>query len=180
MIALLGAMSLGPPLPRAGAVGRVTQEYDLKAVFLLNFARFVDWPGESFEDAGSPIVIGVLGQDPFGSTLREAVANETAHDRKLVVRQCQSVEELESCHILFVPESEATRWAPLAGRWTRRSVLTVGESKAFATRSGIIGFELSGRKLRLSINLLAANAARLTISSKLLRQAEIVASGPVP
>ena len=180
MAALLCAVSLWPPAPLAQSVGRLTLEYDLKAVFLLNFARFVDWPRESFPDAGSPIVIGVLGEDPFGTTLREAVANETAHDRPLVVRQCQSVEELEACHILFVPQSESVRWAPLAGRLARRSVLTVGESRAFATRSGIIGFDLKGRKLRLSINLVASNAARLTISSKLLRQAEIVASGAEP
>jgi hypothetical protein len=173
---LLGVAALWPPVPAAVAVTRVTQEYDLKAVFLLNFARFVDWPDEAFSDPQAPIVIGVLGQNPFGGALQEAVENETAHDRRLVVRQCQLVEELEACHILFVPASELVRWAPLAGRVTRKSLLTVGESRAFAIHSGIIGFDVSGRKLRMSINLLAANAARLTISSKLLRQAHIIAS----
>lgn len=153
---------------------KVSQEYDLKAVFLLNFARFVDWPADAFQNAGTPIVIGVLGADPFGSTLRETVANESAHERKVVVRHCRSAEDLEACHILFIPQTESSLWQDLAGRLTRRSVLTVGEDRNFAARSGMIGFESHGRRLRLRINLAAATAARLTISSMLLRQAEIV------
>ena len=176
LLALLSVAALSPPVPAAVAVSRVTHEYDLKAVFLLNFARFVDWPDAAFPDRNAPIVIGVLGPDPFGGALEAAVANETAHDRRLVVRQVQTVEDLAACHILFVPASESARWTPLAGHMMKKSLLTVGESKAFATHSGIIGFDVSGRKLRMSINLLAANAARLTISSKLLRQAQIVAS----
>jgi len=154
----------------------VTQEYDLKAVFLLNFARFVDWPADAFQEAGTPIVIGVLGADPFGTTLQETVANESAHDRKVVVKHYRSVDELEPCQILFVPDSESAQWPKLAGNLAHRSTLTVGEGRNFTARDGMIAFERSGRRLRLRVNLAAATAAHLTISSKLLRQAEIVAS----
>ncbi len=172
---LIAASLVLSPFTRP-AEARVTQEYDLKAVFLLNFARFIDWPADAFEAPGTPIVIGVLGADPFGSTLEETVAGESAHDRKVIVRHYRSIEDLERCQILFVPESESVHWERLAAQFALRSTLTVGESREFTAHSGMIGFDLSGRRLKLRINLAAATAARLTISSKLLRQAEIVSS----
>jgi uncharacterized protein DUF4154 len=175
-LALLSAASLSLPARTSVAAARVTQEYDLKAVFLLNFARFVDWPADAFQEAGTPIVIGVLGADPFGTTLQETVANESAHDRKVVVRHFRSAEEIEPCQILFVPDSESVQWQRQAGRLARRSMLTVGENREFTARAGMIAFDRNGRRLRLRINLAAVTAARLTISSKLLRQADIVAS----
>ena len=175
-LALLSAASLSLPARTSVAAARVTQEYDLKAVFLLNFARFVDWPADAFQEAGTPIVIGVLGADPFGTTLQETVANESAHDRKVVVRHFRSAEEIEPCQILFVPDSESAQWQRQAGRLARRSMLTVGENREFTARAGMIAFDRNGRRLRLRINLAAVTAARLTISSKLLRQADIVAS----
>ena len=176
-LALLSAASLLLLAHPSGAAARVTQEYDLKAVFLLNFARFVDWPADAFQAASTPIVIGVLGADPFGTTLQETVANESAHERKVIVQHYRSVAEIEPCQILFVPDSESAQWQRVAGQLAHRSTLTVGENRDFTARAGMIAFDRNGRRLRLRINLAAATAARLTISSKLLRQAEIVASG---
>jgi hypothetical protein len=180
-VGVLIAASLTATLLPSVAEARVTQEYDLKAVFLLNFARFVDWPEDTFREAGAPIVIGVLGPDPFGTTLEETVAGESAHDRKVVVRHFRTVEDVEPCQILFIPESEAVPWSRLAARLAHGNTLTVGENREFTAHAGMIGFELNGRRLRLRINLAAATAARLTISSKLLRQAEIVSvAGTTP
>jgi uncharacterized protein DUF4154 len=151
-----------------------TQEYDLKAVFLFQFTHFVGWPARSFRDENTPITIGVLGIDPFGSGLDEIVANETVGGRKLVVCRYRTVDQIQLCHVLFISSSESSRMIPILARLKGRSVLTVGDTKDFVAHNGIIGFTLSSNRLRLLINLAAADTARLTISSKLLRQAEIV------
>lgn len=151
----------------------VTQEYDLKAAFLFNFAQFVEWPKEAFLHADDPMVIGILGEDPFGRSLDEIVANESAHGRRLVVRRFRTPEDLGHCHILFVPRAEEAGLAQALTALGRRRVLTVGETKDFA-RSGMIGFELVQRRLRLHVNLENTEAAGLVVSSKLLRQAQVI------
>ena len=149
-------------------------EYDLKAAFLFNFTQFVEWPVEAFSGATEPFTIGILGDDPFGHTLDEVVAGETVRNRKLVVRRYRTVEQIEACHILFISSSETSRLGHIIERLGRRSVLTVGETRDFTTHSGMIAFDLSKRRLRLRVNVAAATDAGLTISSKLLRQAERV------
>jgi hypothetical protein len=151
-----------------------TPEYDLKAVFLFQFAHFVAWPAKAFSDDHSPITIGVLGDDPFGEGLDEIVANEVVGGRKLIVRRYRGLDQVDSCQILFICASEADRMVTILSRLRGRSVLTVGDTDQFVTQNGIIGFRLSKNRLRLRINLAAADTARLIISSKLLRQAEIV------
>jgi hypothetical protein len=154
----------------------VAGEYDLKAAFLFNFAQFVEWPSDAYAAATAPIVIGVLGEDPFGASLDVLVGGETLHNRQLVVRRYQSVEQIDACHILFISSSEANQLDRVIRALAHRSILTVGETRDFAAHAGVIGFELSKRRLRLQINVAAAADARLTISSKLLRQAQIVHS----
>jgi|SRR5438093_8281533 len=174
MAALLFVLVLATP---SAAGTKVTHEYDLKAAFIFHFAQFVEWPREALPEKSTPFTIGILGEDPFGRSLDEIVANEAVGGHKLLVRRFQNVNQIDSCHVLFISSSEARRLDDILSRLDRRSVLTVGETKDFALRSGIIGFVLSEKRLRLVINLAAATAARLTISSKLLRQSEIV--GPV-
>ncbi|HEY2955360.1 MAG TPA: YfiR family protein [Candidatus Eisenbacteria bacterium] len=149
-------------------------EYDLKAAFLFNFSRFVEWPPEAFADPSTPITIGILGNDPFGGNLDEIVSGEVVRNRRLVVRRFQDFAEVGECHILFISSSEAPALDRVFAALGNRSVLTVGESADFAARSGVVAFVLSHNRLRLRINLSAARAAHLTISSQLLRQAEIV------
>jgi len=160
----------------AGAATRNQEirEYDLKAVFLFNFAQFVEWPPEAFLDSKAPLTIGILGDDPFGGSLDEVVANETAHDRTLSIRRYRTIEEAEACHILFISATEASRMESILAALAHRSILTVGDSKDFTAHAGMVGFEVVGHRLRLRINRAAVNAAHLTISSQLLRQAEVV------
>lgn len=153
---------------------RRTPEYDLKAIFLFQFAHFVEWPAHTFLDERTPITIGVLGDDPFGAGLDEIVVNEAIGGRKLVVRRYQNVEQIDVCHVLFISASEASRMAPILARLKGRSVLTVGDTKDFVSQNGIVGFTVAKKRLKLRINLAAADTAKLVISSKLLRQAEIV------
>jgi len=147
---------------------------EVKAVFLFNFAQFVEWPQSAFEGPRSPIVIGILGEDPFSRTLDEIVAGETVRQRQLVVARYRRVEEIETCHILFVSPSETQRYEPILAALRGRPTLTVGETDGFATRGGMVRFVNERNRIGLQINLAAARAAGLTISSNLLRPARIV------
>jgi hypothetical protein len=173
-VVLLGALMASAALAADPPEVKRTAEYDLKAVFLYQFTHFVEWPARTFRDEHAPITIGVLGQDPFGSGLDEIVANETVGGRRLVVRRYQTAEQIDTCHVLFISASEASRMISILDHLRGRSVLTVGDTKDFVARNGIVGFIVARNRLRLRINLAAADSAKLTISSKLLRQAEIV------
>ena len=152
-------------------------EYQLKAVFLFNFAQFVDWPQESFPEAQTPLVIGVLGEDPFGTYLDEIVSGETVNNRPLEIQRYRRVDEIKTCHILFISQSESKQLEQIVAALKGRSILTVSDSAGFTRQGGMIRFVTDKNKLRLRINLEAATAANLTISSKLLRPAEIVTPG---
>lgn len=159
-----------------GARAATLSEYQLKAVFLYNFAQFVDWPPRAFPTEQTPLVIGVLGEDPFGASLDEAVRGETVHGRPLVVQRFRRVEEVEACHVLFVSRSESGRLEHILARLRGRSILTVSDADGFTEFAGMIRFVTENNKIRLRINVEAARAADLTISSKLLRPAQIVSS----
>lgn len=175
---LLSAVLLcaGAPANAAPTTGRA-HEYALKSVFLFQFARFVTWPARSFRDESTPITIGILGEDPFGASLDEVVAGEAVGTRKLEVRRYGLIDQVGPCHILFISASEAERLPSILGRLRGHNVLTVGDTKDFAARGGIVGFAVDRNRLKLRVNLAAADSAQLTISSKLLRQAEVVRKG---
>ncbi len=171
LVILLEAGFFAAPL-RAQAF----KEYDVKAVFLYHLAEFVDWPPKAFPAAESPLVIGVLGADPFGKVLDEIVQDEVVKNRKLKVERFHSMEEIKVCHILFISQSEAGRLDQIFSSLKDRKILTVGDTEGFAQRGGIVRFLTDKNKIRLRINIEAAKAASLTISSKLLRAAEVVGS----
>jgi len=160
-----------------GAWAQAFNEYQVKAAYLYHFAQFVEWPPEAFPTASTPLVIGVLGEDPFGNTLDELVKDEVLNKRKLVVQRYRRVEDISLCHILFISRSEAGRVDQILSNLKRRNILTVGDVENFAIRGGIIRLLTEQNKVRLRINTDAAKAARLTISSKVLRAAERVGSG---
>jgi hypothetical protein len=160
-------------VPDLSAQSAPVTEYQLKAVFLFNFAQFVEWPTDAFPEGQTPLVIGVLGQDPFGAYLEETVRGERVNNRPLTVQHYRRVEEIKTCHVLFISRSETARLEQILGSLKYRKILTVADSEG-AARSGVmIRFVTEQNKIRLRINLEAAKAANLTISSKLLRQAEI-------
>ena len=152
-------------------------EYQIKAIFLFNFAQFVDWPAGAFPDSTAPLVIGVLGDDPFGPYLDETVRGETVRGRPFEVRRYQKIEDIRTCHILFVSPSEESRLEDILANLKHRAILTVGDGTGFAKRGGMIRFVSERNKIRMRINVAAAEAVQLTISSKLLRAAEIVTTG---
>jgi len=169
---VLGWLLIGPMLFPA-----TTREYDVKAVFLFNFATFVDWPKDGLPAAGEPFVIGVLGADPFGAALDQTVAGEAIRGAPLQIRRSTKVEELKGCQILFISESERARLPAIFDTLRGRPVLTVGDSPMFVEKGGMIGFS-TGAHVQLHVNPAAAKAAGLNISSKLLRVAKAPAGGP--
>lgn len=152
----------------------VSREYQLKAVFLYNFAQFTDWPTTAFPKTNSPVVIGIFGKDPFGNVLDDTVKGESINGRSLVVRRFARLEDINECQLLFISASETNRLPQILSAVKGRSTLTVGETDNFVLSGGIILFATSNNKIRLRINLDAARQANLTISSKLLRLADIV------
>jgi hypothetical protein len=174
-LACLVALALAPPVGlKAQNQTPGVREYQIKAVFLFNFAQFVDWPPESFPDAQAPLVIGILGKDPFGPYLDEAVKGEKVNNRAMVIRRYTNVNDVADCQILFISQSEAARLDQILERLRGRSILTVGDMEGFSQLGGMIRFVIENSKVRLRINIKAAKQAHLTISSKLLRPAEIV------
>jgi len=151
-------------------------EYQVKAIFLFNFAEFVEWPPEAFPKTEAPLIIGILGDDPFGPYLDETIRGETVNDRPLAVQRYRQVEEIKTCHMLFISRTEADRLELILASLKGLNILTVADAEGFAKRGVIVRFVIEQNKIRLKINLEAAKAANLTISSKLLRPAEIVTS----
>jgi hypothetical protein len=151
-------------------------EYQVKAVFLFNFAQFVEWPARAFPDPQTPFVIGVLGKDPFGPDLDAVVRGETVDKRALVVERYRSIEELHNCNILFIGRTEIGQLPHILEALKGRSVLTVSDAEG--DQSGVmIRLVTQSNRIRLRIDVGAAKAGNLVISSKLLRPAEIVGGG---
>jgi hypothetical protein len=156
-----------------------SREYQAKAAILFQVTQFAEWPAEAFGDAESPFLIGVLGDDPFGPLLDQAVKGQRQKGHPLEVRRYKTPETLEGCHLLFVCRSEKDRLqeilkrleAPAARRW---STLTAGEEPVFAEQGGVLQIGIQERKIHLQINVDAAARAKLRISSQLLRLATIV------
>jgi hypothetical protein len=148
-------------------------EREVKAVFLLNFVQFVEWPSSAFDSAESPIVIGVLGDDPFGRLLDDVVQGEVVKGRQVTVVRFRRAGDVKTCHVLFVSPSESAMYEQILTVLGGRPTLTVGETESFTSR-GMIRFLTERNRIRLEVNLTAAKTAGLTISSNLLRAARIV------
>ena len=156
----------------SGAATQQTPEYHVKAAFLLNFTKFVEWPAVAFDDAHSPITVCLLGDDPFGATLNQLVEGEVVSGRKLIVQRIRRAPPPKACQVLFVSQSEreVSRMLGALGP----GVLTVGEGEEFLREGGIIAFVLENRRVRFDINQSAAANASLTLSSRLLNVAKSV------
>ena len=184
-------------LARAVAEEEARSSAAIKAGILLNVAEFVEWPTNAFADTTAPIVLGVLGKDPFGPDLDklqgrkidgrtieirrfkgslEFRGEETPGRRQegLAEKRSKKARELKACHILFISSSEKDFLEAILKSIKDSSVLTVGELPEFTRQGGVVGFAGSGAKVLLEINLDAATEARLKISSKLLSLSRVI------
>ncbi len=162
LAALLFRASLFADTPVQGP-----SEYQVKAAFLYNFVKFVEWPAAISEQQG-PVVMCVIGKDPFGDSLVRAVEGKKVNGRPLEVRQIAGPGAAISCHVLFVSSSESGRINEISSAVRVWSVLTVGEGERFTERGGMIAFVMEGQRVRFQINLKVATEAGLKVSSKLL------------
>ncbi len=150
------------------------EEYRIKAAFLFNFIKFIDWPPEVLIDKNQPFSVCVLGENPFGDFISDLEAQST-HGKKLRIEFLQSYErpnDIRQFHILFISASMEEQTAAILNDLDGYPALTVGDHATFALNGGIINFLIHNKKVRFEINLAAAKRTRLKISSKLLRLAQ--------
>ena len=152
------------------------REFRVKAAFLYNFAQFTEWPEEAFATTNAPLVIGILGEDPFGAAMDSTIRDETVRGHHLQVKRGRAVAEMTSCHIVYIGRSEANRLTQVLKALNGKAVLTVTDLEGAAERGVMIQFVTEHGRVRFKINPASARAAQLTLSSKLLRVADVVSS----
>lgn len=157
----------------AALAGSVPQEADIKAAFLLNFIKFVEWPGPAFHSEGDPYLLFVVGDDPAVQAI-EGLDNKMVAGRRLVVRKVSDLSSLKSCHVLFVGKSQNQNVVQILGVVKERPVLTVADFDGFARKGGTIGFIREHDRIRFEINEESATKAGLKVNAKLLYLGKIV------
>jgi len=192
ILVVLALASFAAPLASQAQDDSVqSREYKIKAAFIYNFIKFVDWPKEKMADANEPIIIGIIGKDPFGKGF-DPVKNKPVKDRNLVIKRFvgfkeleksadkneaefdKKVESLRKCHVLFICSSEKENLEEIIKLLKGSHVLTVADSEGFLESGGIINFLMEEEKVRFEINITAAEQAKLKIRSQLLRLAKRV------
>jgi hypothetical protein len=149
------------------------QEYTVKAAFVYNFAKFVEWPFVAFETPESPLYLCILGDNPFGDAL-ESIKGKVVQERELHIRHLSEIEDIEECHILFISASERKRLSSIQQKIKNQHILSVADMEGFARHGGIIGLVKDKNRIRLEINADAADRSLIKISSKLLSLAKII------
>lgn len=173
-LALLSCWLLcGPSVYAADSDNPVAGEYEVKAVFLYNFTRFVEWPSTAFTSSNAPLVIAVLGNDPFGEILDKAVRNEVIRNHPLVVKRFRSGDPIPDCQMLFICRSDKDRLGEILEKLQHRPVLTVADFSRAAERGAMINLVVKD-SVKMEINQAAVAGAGLEISSKLLNIAREV------
>jgi hypothetical protein len=149
-------------------------ESQVKAAFVYNFVRFVEWPPQSFQSGDTPLVIGVVGSEQIADAIEQLTKGKTVDGRKLTIRRLGSGDNFDGCHILFVGASEKGRTNTILDRLRDSSVLSIGETDGFIQNGGVIGFVIENNKVTFQINAGAAKKKHLRISSQLLKLARNV------
>ena len=157
----------------AGAKEPLLYEHQIKAAFLYNFAKFVQWPESVFVDPERPVIICILGKGPIMSGL-QSIIGKTVRGRRIVISYSKNVRSIKECHILFVAQSEKSRIKHTINNLKGKPVLTVSDVDDFVKAGGMIGMVRVENKIRFHINLVSAQDSGLTISSQLLKLAQNV------
>jgi hypothetical protein len=150
----------------------ISKEYQVKAAYLYNFAKFVEWPAQRFANAEAPLVIGVFGENPFGDELRAIARNHKINGRDIVILPVTTSAEARAAQMVFFSAAEDAHAAQELGKIREAGVLTVGESEKFIAAGGMIAFVREGDKVRFEINAEAAEQQGLKISAQLLKLAK--------
>jgi hypothetical protein len=156
------------------------KEYEVKATYLYNFGRFVQWPANVAASTGDSFPICVIGQDPIGPALNTIVSGESIVGKPVVVKQISKPQDALGCRVLYISLSEETRLKEILAALNKATVLTVSDISQFSQRGGMIQFVLDGNKVRFEVNVTSAADAGLTLSSELLKVAVTVRKNPQP
>jgi hypothetical protein len=159
------------------AGGDAAPEYQIKAAFIVNFPKFVEWPADRMPPPGAPFVIAVLGADPFGSFLREAIAGKSVAGHPIEIRRVGQPADAINAHLVYIAQSERPRLADILRALEPASVLTVSDAEGFAAAGVIVNLYLDERRVRLEVNQSAAVRSGLRLSAQLLGVARIVGGG---
>lgn len=170
----IAVMGLACPIGRVAAQGAGPTEYQLKAAFLFNFAKFVEWPPSSFSSEQAPFLVCILGDDPFGPVIDETLRGQQIGGRSVTVQRMRDAARLRKCQVAFISASEKSQLQDILQSIRGANVLLVGETAGFAEAGGTIEFRMEDNRVRFSINPEAAGRAGLRVSSKLLSLASIV------
>ena len=151
-------------------------DFQVKAAFLINFPKYVDWPANVFAETNSAITVAILGDENVANAVQDMIGSgRIVGGHPLVLKRIVREEEITNdCQILFIGASERQRIPLILGKIRGEKILTVGESDDFLEKDGIINLARQGRKIRLQVNLTAAGNAQLKISSRLLVAADVV------
>lgn len=168
---LAALAAAGPGVP---SLGLDSKEHRVKAAFLHHFVRFVEWPEESFESEESPIVLLVLGEDPFGKILEDTFRGKRANGRPIRIEREPELDELPHAHLVFVSDSLAPKISEITRFYEPRNGLIVGEAEGIASDGAAVGFYKLKKKVRFAINADAVKRTKLEVSSELLKLARIV------
>jgi hypothetical protein len=152
----------------------MANEYQVKAAFLYNFAKFVQWPDGTFANSTSALTVCVLGKDPFGKALDDAILGKRIAEHPAILARGRRIQDLPECQIIFVSASDSPQLPEILRALHGRKALVVGETENFAGAGGAIEFVLEANRVRFAINTDAADRAGLKVSSKLLALATIV------
>jgi len=191
LVVLAFALVVVPIAAQGGVDSAQSREYQVKAAFLYNFIKFVDWPKEKIAGTNEPIIIGIIGKDPFGNAF-EPIRAKKVKAKKIVIKRFRGfeklrrknkkdkselgrkIEALRKCHLLFICSSEKKNLKEIINSVKDHSVLTVGGMEGFLEAGGIIKFLMEEKKIRFEINVTASKRAKLKIRSQLLRLAKKV------
>lgn len=150
-----------------------SRENQVKAIFLFNFTQFVEWPPGTFSSNEEPLVIGILGSDPFGPYLEETISGEKINGHSIIITRYDDIEDVDTCHILFINSEKTDINEEMIRKLRGQNILTVSDSVDFLQQGGMIRFFNNEGKVKLEVNLESVKSANLVISSKLLRLMEI-------
>jgi hypothetical protein len=168
-------LSFFPATPAAAAAEtQLSREYPLKAAFLYNFVKFVDWAPERFSASNSPIVVAVLGKNPFGRELETLVKGRAVGGREIVVKNLTSTNDLAMAHVAFVSAGQELSFGSALEPSPEKGILTIGETPQATNLGAMITFVMEGDKVRFEIDTASADLAGIKISAQLLKLARSV------
>lgn len=173
LLAGMLAFALFFNIQQTRAQNKPALEYQVKAAFIYNFTRFISWPSSAFNSPTAPFVIGIVGNDPFGSYLEDIIAQEKVDGHPIIVQRYRDIKDINNCQILYISVGDNNKIKEIISGVAHKNVLTVGDADKFVNWGGAINFFKDDNKLRVQINKAAAKAAGVEISSKLLKISKI-------